>query len=193
MILRNGFAPQDRAEVARLYWTAFGSKLGRVLGPERKALELIERVLCPAHAICAYGSDGRLLGVVGFQTATGSLAGGGLADFRAVYGRFGAYWRSACIGALVRHETSPAFLLDGLFVRPEARGRGIGTALLEAAAREAFARGFTEIGLDVIDDNPRARALYERRGFQAVGSETTGLLRFLFGFRSSTKMIRRLA
>lgn len=54
-------------------------------------------------------------------------------------------------------------------VAPEYQGRGVGTALLAALLEEAAARGCREVFLDVRADNDRARALYERFGFEAVG------------------------
>ncbi|MFB9836948.1 ribosomal protein S18-alanine N-acetyltransferase [Actinoallomurus acaciae] len=54
-------------------------------------------------------------------------------------------------------------------VRPELQGRGIGSALLTALLEEAAVRGCAEIFLDVRADNDRARRLYERFGFTAVG------------------------
>ena len=50
----------------------------------------------------------------------------------------------------------------------------------------------SELIKDVVQENFRARALYERQGFQAVRTEDLGLLRFLFGFASSTVMVRPL-
>jgi ribosomal protein S18 acetylase RimI-like enzyme len=65
----------------------------------------------------------------------------------------------------------------------------VGTRLLEAIAAEAAARGYREVRLDVIEGNDRARALYERAGYRAIGTQSTGLLRFVFGFRSATTMV----
>ncbi|MBM7789923.1 GNAT family N-acetyltransferase [Tenggerimyces flavus] len=56
--------------------------------------------------------------------------------------------------------------LNGLVVyREELRGRGIGTALIQAAMERAAARGCERIGLGVGADNPGAARLYERLGF----------------------------
>ena len=52
-----------------------------------------------------------------------------------------------------------------MFVRPSARGRGIGAALVEAAVSEAAARGHRRLLLDVREANGTARALYRRMGF----------------------------
>jgi len=49
------------------------------------------------------------------------------------------------------------------------RGRGIATALLAAAEREAAARGHTRLTLTVSASKPEVRALYERRGFRDAG------------------------
>ena len=52
--------------------------------------------------------------------------------------------------------------VEDLFVMPQLRSQGIGTRILEHGERMAMERGFTQIGLAVGVDNPRARALYER-------------------------------
>jgi [ribosomal protein S18]-alanine N-acetyltransferase len=54
-------------------------------------------------------------------------------------------------------------------VRPELQGRGVGTMLLTALLDEAAIRHCGEVFLDVRADNDRARRLYERFGFTAVG------------------------
>lgn len=59
--------------------------------------------------------------------------------------------------------------LDGLFVEPDLRGRGVGRALADAAAHEARNRGLT---LSVIA-NPRARRFYESCGFSVEGAAQT--------------------
>ncbi len=47
--------------------------------------------------------------------------------------------------------------------------RGIGSALLAALLEAARDRGCAEVFLEVREDNPRARGLYERRGFVEIG------------------------
>ena len=53
-------------------------------------------------------------------------------------------------------------------VTPEARSMGVGTKLIEFAERRVFAE-FPNVFLCVSSFNPRARALYERLGYQLVG------------------------
>jgi GNAT superfamily N-acetyltransferase len=57
-------------------------------------------------------------------------------------------------------------------VSPEARGRGVGTALLAELLARAQAAGHPSISLSVEPDNPAVR-LYERFGFVRVGHAGT--------------------
>jgi [ribosomal protein S18]-alanine N-acetyltransferase len=56
-----------------------------------------------------------------------------------------------------------------LAVDPAHWGRGAGTALLNALVDAADQRGCAEVLLEVREDNPRARRLYLRNGFEEVG------------------------
>ncbi len=185
-----GIPAANRDEVAALYWEAFGKKLGSVMGPRHRALAFITSVQQADHGICAHDDAGRLLGVVGFKTSRGALVGGGYKDLRMVYGWVGAAIRAALLAALERDTENQRFLMDGLFVAPDARGQGVGTALLNAIRLEAARRGYSQVRLDVIDTNPRAKALYLKEGFKEVKTTTIGPLRYIFGFRASTMMVR---
>lgn len=190
MIISNGIPELDRNQAADMYWSAFGNKLGLVMGPPEKGKSFVRRVLKPDHAICAHDANGNLLGVAGFKTTKGALVGGTFEDLRAVYGLFSASWRAAFLHLLERDTENERFLMDGIFVTAKARGQGVGTALLHAISDTAKNRGYKEVRLDVIDTNPRAKALYERQGFKAIKSESIGPLRLVFGFRTSTTMVR---
>ena len=179
-------------KASSLYWEAFGGKLGLVMGPRTKGIEFIRRVIDPSHAISVTDTSGALLGVVGFKTSKGALVGGGFKDLAAVYGLFGAAWRGTLLSLLDRDTENQRFLLDGIFVAPEARGCGIGSMLLDAIATEARLRGYYSLRLDVINTNPRAAALYARHGFEAIKTRKLGALRHIFRFESATTMIKTL-
>jgi ribosomal protein S18 acetylase RimI-like enzyme len=181
-----------RSQAAQLYWQAFGTKLGNVLGPEGRALAFLERAISGRHVIVALSEDGNLLGLIGFRSADGGFAEGTMADLRRVYGRFGAQWRAAAMRAISREVDNERFLIDGICVAADARSQGVGTALIEALASDDRTRAYGELRLDVIDTNIRARALYERLGFRAVRTESLGPLRYLFGFRAAITMVRPL-
>lgn len=185
----DGFSDHQRAAAVRLFWAAFKGKLLPVMKPEAKAHAFLGRVADPCHAICVVGADGALLGVAGYKTAKGGFMGGGLRDLCAVYGVFGGVWRGVMLSMLERPLEENTLLMDGIFVDAAARGMGIGTVLLRAIKAKAGAHGYTKVRLDVIDINPRARALYEREGFVAGDSTDIGPLSHIFGFQNSTEMV----
>ena len=59
--------------------------------------------------------------------------------------------------------------INNLAVRPELRGRGLGTQLLEAIIAEAAVLGASLLTLEVRQSNEPARRLYERAGFRQQG------------------------
>ena len=69
---------------------------------------------------------------------------------------------------LIRTVADEAEILT-LAVAPQVRRRGVGRALVEAAALEAARRGARSFFLEVAEDNPAALALYESVDFHAVG------------------------
>jgi len=79
--------------------------------------------------------------------------------------------------------------LNWLFIRPEAQGRGIGTALIELAKRER-PRG---LALWVFEMNVPAQRFYERHGFVAVrrtdGDNEEGApdIRYVWGDHSEAR------
>lgn len=64
--------------------------------------------------------------------------------------------------------TDPPELQD-VSVRPEHRRRGIASALTTAAEREAAARGFDRLRLEVSAGSEPAQALYRKAGYRDCG------------------------
>jgi ribosomal protein S18 acetylase RimI-like enzyme len=56
-------------------------------------------------------------------------------------------------------------LLSNVYVEPAFRGRGIGTALLEAAEASLARQGADVMVLEVMADNEAARRFYRRQGY----------------------------
>ncbi|MEM7599537.1 MAG: GNAT family N-acetyltransferase [Pseudomonadota bacterium] len=184
-----GFAADEADQVAHLFWQAFRLKLTRILAPDDKAITFLASVLNPHYALVARKADGTILGLAGFKTGQGGLVGGGFRDLARVYGGLSALWRAPLLSLLERQIEPGTLLMDGIFVSEAARGHGVGTALLEAIKTHATHNGLFAVRLDVIDTNPRAKALYLRHGFEPAGEEHLGPFRHIFGFKSSTKMI----
>jgi GNAT superfamily N-acetyltransferase len=79
----------------------------------------------------------------------------------------------------------PGLYLEDLFVRPQARGLGIGRLLLAWLARTAVARGCARLDWAVLDWNAPAIAFYRKLGAVAHEEWTT--------FRLTDAALERLA
>lgn len=186
--IQQGFERAEAETVAKLFWEAFSGKLGMLLGPAPQAVGFLQRVIQPEFAFAARSPSGELLGIAGFKTGTGGLVGGTLRDMIAVYGPWGGLWRGLLLDQLERDLQPEQLLMDGIFVASHGRNQGVGTALLQVIIEYARRQGYREIRLDVIDHNTRAKALYERQGFEEKGERCTGLLSGVFGFKRATTM-----
>ncbi|MFI6744118.1 GNAT family N-acetyltransferase [Nonomuraea sp. NPDC050451] len=73
------------------------------------------------------------------------------------------------IGGVDYRLSEGAGTLWQLAVLPALQSRGLGTLLIQAAEQRIGNRGLRRAELAVEEDNPRARALYERLGYVAYG------------------------
>jgi ribosomal protein S18 acetylase RimI-like enzyme len=89
----------------------------------------------------------------------------------------GAFDGEALVGAIVleresRHKTRHKASIVGMYVRATHRGKRLGVRLMEAALEAARVQPELRLlELTVSEGNDSARALYERFGFRAFGTE----------------------
>ena len=86
---------------------------------------------------------------------------------------------AVCFFGFSTFRARPLLNVHDLAVLPDARGRGVGRALLAAAEARARARGCCKLTLEVLEENHRARAVYARAGFADVASGSSASTRFL--------------
>lgn len=73
----------------------------------------------------------------------------------------------------------PLINLHDVAVLPETRGKGVGRALLKAVEDHAVEAGYCKLTLEVLENNPRAKGLYESVGFrQATYADGAGAALF---------------
>ena len=187
--IRLGIPQGLETEAATLYWEAFGRKLGVAIGPRERGIALLAHRIDHGRAVAAMAGD-ELIGLAGFHLEGRSLANISATDILRNFGWLGGLHR-VLIGALLDRTPPPdKLLMDGIVVRSDQRGQGVGSRLLERIFQLAAERGKTAVQLDVVDTNPGARRLYERHGFVATKHESTPYLRKLMGFGATTTMER---
>jgi len=73
-------------------------------------------------------------------------------------------------GGGVKRLDDEACEIKRMYVVPEARGRGLGRALLEALEDEARRLGYRIARLDTGAQQPEAQRMYERAGYAPIGN-----------------------
>jgi ribosomal protein S18 acetylase RimI-like enzyme len=179
-----------RTAAAELYWDAFGRLLRPVLGTSPQAIAVLADGIDPRRAIVAMDGD-QLVGVIGLHYKEHAFTHLSARSLLRHYGLRGVP-RLAPLVLFNGRPDRDEMRLDGLAVRADRRSQGIGSQLLREAARRAGILGIDVIRLEVVDTNPRARALYEREGYVAVRTERTPYLRRAMGFGEVTTMERRV-
>ena len=82
--------------------------------------------------------------------------------------------------------------LISMFVRPQARGRGVGEALIDVVIGWARKRDATSVHLWVTETNSRARRLYERCGFSVTAERQPLPSNPALGEVGMTRPLRRI-
>ena len=123
-------------------------------------------------AVAAIWAEGIATGNATFETEPPSWAA--FDATRKTEGRFVAEDRGAVVGwaALSAVSSRPCYAgvaENSVYVASAARGRGVGTALMEALTAAAAAAGIWTIQTSVFPENVASIALHERAGFRVVG------------------------
>ena len=177
-----GVAAAERARVGALHWEAFGAKLAPAFRDEATGRAEVTAALVADRVLVAR-EGAQVLGVCGFHAGGRGALHWSWRATRSRLGRLAALRAAVVLAPLHRADVRGVLVLDGLCVAADRRGAGTGSALLEAAVDLAARRGDRAVQLSVVDTNPRAEALYRRRGSSVVGQGGTGPLAGLYGFR----------
>jgi GNAT superfamily N-acetyltransferase len=144
--------------------------------PEQALFDVVAAPVPDAGEPLPVGAGARPLvgGTIGTAGAAGAVGGlaaaaaepvltGAAAVVEPTGEPIGAVW-------LGLRPPAAAFVYD-VHLRPEARGRGLGRATMEAAAAWCRTQGIRVLGANVQGSNVPARAMYESLGYQPVVEE----------------------
>jgi len=188
IMIQRGFEDALRHPTAEIFWEAFGSKLGFTLGDAARGVPLLAESFVPQDILIALDGE-QVLGVLALRDNSGMDAIDLSPALMARHYGLSGILRLAVMGLVFNtHANDSELWVDSIAVASAARGRGVGTKLLEAAFQAAADGGYQTIGLEVIDQNPRAQALYERLGFVVTGEKSVGVFSRWVGFASYIRM-----
>jgi ribosomal protein S18 acetylase RimI-like enzyme len=182
-----------RPEVGKIYYEAFQRKLQPLVGKPAETQRVLTAGLNLRMAI-GISLDGKLRGLAGLHNQAGVFS-------RVNYHQSVQYlnvvrgtYAWVVLNLFGASSTFPEdhLRIAALAVAPDARGRGLGSLLLEAVARKAQQENYRALRLEVVDTNPRARALYERSGFQVVATHSYPINPAWLGFSRAHVMVKPL-
>jgi GNAT superfamily N-acetyltransferase len=119
----------------------------------------------------------------GLQLDHGAMPAAGPAELNPPAGRFLVGYedgQAMCCGAIKRLDARICEF-KRMYVVPEARGRGVARALLEALETRARELGYAVARLDTGPRQPAAQHLYESAGYTAIGNFSGNPVASFFG------------
>lgn len=176
------YMPKEFEEqAALLFYNSLIEKFAPILNSQEKALEVLKSSFISDMCIVAI-HENKLVGLVGMQTTKQGFIEPDFKAMQKVYGFWGAWIRLAKLALLHHKAKGDELYIDGIVVADEMRGRGVGSKLFEQVVEHAKKENLEYITLEVIDTNPKAKALYERLGFKVQSSRSLFPYNKLLGF-----------
>ena len=110
---------------------------------------------------------------------------------------FGAFEQNQLVGFMrlvrdARTSRQHTGEVRSVYVRLAHRNRGVGSALLQKLVLHAKEIGLETLTLSLLANNPSARSLYERAGFDVYGTEPQAIKK-PSGYIDQTLMVKHLA
>ncbi|MDR7438833.1 MAG: GNAT family N-acetyltransferase [Armatimonadota bacterium] len=183
---------QDRAVVAEILTSGFLEKFTRIFGSDPHRIARILADLPSSGRVFVAEVGGRVVG-----TLTLVLESASPSPLWPVLRRhlpfFRALWALVLLVLMGSATPDPdTALIEAVAVLPQARGRGVGRALMRRALAEAWRVGKRRAALYVVEGNLPALRLYESLGFRAERRVPLLVGRFLFGAPRLLYMAREL-
>jgi GNAT superfamily N-acetyltransferase len=189
-------AAREVSSAVAILIEAFSEKIAHELRPtsDEQLIRLVTSGVARELALVATAPDGSLIGIAGVAAPGRPFFHIRFAVLRREFGLPGALtrWAYSLLEALAAPRRPGTRRVEVLAVAADSRGRGIGSALLDAAADGARQEGAVRLLLEVVDTNGRAKDLYERVGFRATRTLRSGVLTAGAGYRAIHFMRRDL-
>ena len=195
--------PEDKTDAAVLLFSTAESIYRYVYFEEtEKTLEIMEKMFLLPMNECSLDFcwiaevDGRPAGLLQiYNAAEGKKIQRGTG--RAMSKTMGFFTalrripRGMAIGRVMLPIPDDMLYIGHLAVHPANQGQGIGSRLLEFAAKHAQERGLARVGLDVEVGNDRAHAVYLRNGYTDTSTLTSKKMQRDMGFAGFTRMEKK--
>ena len=166
--LQWGIPENLRLLAATLIYDTFITKFRYTLGPREKGIQFIANSFQPKYGLVAFIDD-TFVGLAGAKSNEGELIEVKFSRWARTYHL--RTLRSFLIGFPFwwQKQTPDILTVTNISVKETARGKGIGTKIIQEFLRYGTAQGYRAVNLEVINSNVRAKTLYKRMGFRTTG------------------------
>lgn len=195
LVIRKGIPSHLVSQAADIFTEAFERKLTGIIGTRNRAYRLFLKGFNAENALCAITEKGELVGIAGFHMNGKSLTHLSLKNFTNEFGIVKGIIKAYAAYILYSRKPSNGreLLLDSVSVSASSRGLGVGTKLFSALVKLAEEENYTSIKLDVIDENPQAKKLYSRLGFEVVKHhKVPRIIKNLIGVSGVSTMVKTI-
>lgn len=181
-------------EAVSILKDAFSLKLSGILGTDEQIQRVISLSLNRKEVLVVYSEDKKVIGVAAYQYNNRISLAISLKALIKLYGYFQGMYKMFLLAKYFPTKKGvKMFYLDAIAVDKEYRGQGVGKLLLDELEKLAKEQGLDYLALDVIEENERAKKLYEIEGYkedhyQLLDKRTRKVLGFK-GYYHMTKVI----
>lgn len=186
--IKFGIPKNKQIDIANILYENFQDKSKMFFGNKKKAITLIASTLENDRIFVAV-KDKEVVGYAGLQCQKKSFSNPTLTKIVTIYGLLTFRTLPFLIVSLFNRPKYYQLHLESLAVTKKEQGKGIGTRLLNATINYAKENNFSQIKLEVIQTNPKAKELYQKLGFKT--SKITQIpypFSYIMGFNSFEEM-----
>jgi GNAT superfamily N-acetyltransferase len=181
---------------ATIYYQAFAPKLKHLeLFPQSatQAVTILSESLNLHQGLCVI-NEGEILAVAGLDYGGQRFVTFRWTSLLKTFGWLGALWRYLWIQVLRQFQrpANKTLRIEAIAVSEAARGKGIGTLLMEKIFDRARTLGYQIVTLEVVNTNTAAHKLYERLGFRTIHTRWYGPITAHAGFTGAHYMHKQL-
>jgi len=139
-------------------------------------------------------ADGEWLGLAGLHSAAGIFSRVRLSDCWKQLDPLRGFYAWVVLNLFGAGAKCPPghLRIAAIAVDEKARGKGLGSLILESIFAKAHREGFKAVRLEVVDTNLRAKKLYESLGFGVIETHAYPVSSGWLGFAKEYVMVKTL-
>jgi ribosomal protein S18 acetylase RimI-like enzyme len=162
-----GVPRNQRIRVARIFCETFQDKIRLIFGSNKKAQLLIASSIQNDRILVAL-KENVVVGFAGLQYSNKSYSDPSPNQIIRIYGLETIRVFLFIIINFLNKPKSHQIHLETLAVLGQEQNKGIGTKLVESTIKLAETKNFSQVRLEVIGTNQKAKSFYEKIGFKTA-------------------------